>query len=426
MTELPDRMVQLLAQIRAGRISAQSALLAQIAHGRVLAGSYACVVDVLPVVAPGAGPLAGVALAHKDIFDLQDRLPGCGVQLGAFQVGVQPAAVIKALADAGASQWATLVMAPHACGATAQNSHFAHCVNPLDPRAAVGGSSSGSAVAVASGMTYAALGTDTAGSVRIPAATCGLIGLKTTHGALSTQGCAPLAPSLDTVGILTRCPEDAREIWQALSPVSLRKSMDHEASCQVWFPHRGVDSQVVQAIQDWIAKLDMKVSEVDITDQFEQLNRHAQRVLFYETAQTHRASLLAGQADPAVQAIGLFGLGLPQAWYHESMHVRAAFLAQFVEQHFDHSEFLILPALGGLVPDEASVEIGNPDFDRTQLAGMHAFMGFVNYLGLPALNLPIARDARGRPICVQVLSRPFAEHCLLDFAEHVELISQVI
>lgn len=426
MTELPDRMVQLLAQIRAGRTSAQAALLAQIAHGRALAGSYACVVDELPVTAPATGPLAGIALAYKDIFDLQDRWPGCGVQRGASQVGVQPAAAVKALADAGASQWATLVMAPHACGATAQNPHFARCINPLDERAAVGGSSSGSAVAVASGMTYAALGTDTAGSVRIPAATCGLIGLKTTQGAVSTQGCAPLAPSLDTVGILTRCPQDAREIWQALSPLSLRKPRDNEVSCQVWFPHQGVHRQVVEAIQDWIAKLDIKVSEVDITDEFEQLNRHAQRVLFYETAQTHRASLLAGQADPAVQAIGLSGLGLPQAWYQESMHARAAFLEQFVKQHLHHADFLILPALGCLVPDWACVEIGNPDFDRSQLAGMHAFMAFVNYLGLPALNLPIARDAQGRPICIQVLARPFAEHRLLDFAEHVELISQVI
>ena len=275
-------------------------------------------------------------------------------------------------------------------------------------------------------MTYAALGTDTAGSVRIPAATCGLIGLKTTQGAVSTQGCAPLAPSLDTVGILARCPQDAREIWQALSPLSLRKPRDNEVSCQVWFPHQGVHRQVVEAIQDWIAKLDIKVSEVDITDEFEQLNRHAQRVLFYETAQTHRASLLAGHADPAVQAIGLSGLGLPQAWYQESMHARAAFLEQFVKQHLRHADFLILPALGCLVPDWACVEIGNPDFDRSQLAGMHAFMAFVNYLGLPALNLPIARDAQGRPICIQVLARPFAEHRLLDFAEHVELISQVI
>mgnify|MGYP000001641000 FL=1 len=425
MFELPDRMVQLQAQIRAGQISTQQALLAQVAQGRALRGQYACVVDELPMTAPEAGPLAGIALAHKDIFDLQGRLPGCGVQHGAPQMGLQPAAAITALANAGASQWATLVMAPHACGATAQNPHFARCVNPLDEAAAVGGSSSGSAIAVAAGITYAALGTDTAGSVRIPAATCGLIGLKTTHGAVSTQGCAPLAPSLDSVGVLSRWPQDAREIWQALSPESLREPVVANAGCQVWLPGRGVDSQVIQAIREWVAQLNVAVAEIDMAAEFEQLNRHAQRVLFYETARTHRTSLLAGQAEPAVQAIGMPGLGVPDAWYQESMAARAAFLEQFVQRHFHDAEFLILPALGCLLPDWSAVEVGHPAFDRVQLAGMHTFMGFVNYLGLPALNLPIARDARRRPICVQVLARPFAEHRLLDFAEQAELISRV-
>ncbi len=281
MFELPDRMVQLQAQIRAGQISTQQALLAQVAQGRALRGQYACVVDELPMTAPEAGPLVGIALAHKDIFDLQGRLPGCGVQHGAPQMGLQPAAAITALANAGASQWATLVMSPHACGATAQNPHFARCVNPLDEAAAVGGSSSGSAIAVAAGITYAALGTDTAGSVRIPAATCGLIGLKTTQGAVSTQGCAPLAPSLDSVGLLSRWPQDAREIWQALSPESLREPAVANAGCQVWLPGRGVDSQVIQAIREWVAQLNVAVAEVDMAAEFEQLNRHAQRVLFY-------------------------------------------------------------------------------------------------------------------------------------------------
>ena len=417
-------MVQLLAHIRAGEISSQQALLAQVERGRALRGAYDCVVDELPMPSPEAGPLAGIALAHKDIFNLQDRLPGCGVQRGSWRAGVRPAAAIQALASAGASQWAALVMAPHACGATAQNPHFARCVNPLNEIAAVGGSSSGSAVAVACGMTYAALGTDTAGSVRIPAATCGLIGLKTTYGAVSTLGCVALAPSLDSVGVLSRYAQDAREIWQALSPLSQRRSkVNAEKTCQVWFPELGADSQVIEAIRDWTSKLHMKVTKVDITDEFEQLSRHAQRVLIYETAETHRASLLSGRADPAVQAIGLAGLGLPKAWYQQSMQARAAFLEQFVTRHFSDSEFLILPALGCPVPDWACVEIGHPAFDRLQLAGMHAFMGFVNYLGLPALNLPIARDARGLPICVQVLARPFAEHHLLDFAEHHESTS---
>ena len=427
---LPERLVQLQTQIRAGHLSAQQALHAQLQRAQALRATTACVVDTLPVTASTEGPLAGIALSHKDIFNLQDRLPGCGVRPGQPSPGVKPAAAVAALAQAGASQWATLVMAPHACGATAQNPHFERCVNPLDSEAAVGGSSSGSAVAVASGMTYAALGTDTAGSVRIPAATCGLIGLKTTHGAVSTDGCAPLAPSLDSVGVLSRYADDARQIWQALCAQAKRSKVLPAPTvgdwrCQLWLPQTGVDPEIAHAIRQWVAQWGLQASPVDLAAEIEQLNRHAQRVLFFETARTHRADLLAGQADPAVQAIGQMGLAIPQAWYEQSLACRAALLDQFVAHHFSQADFLILPALGCLLPDWQTVEVGHLEFDRRRLAAMHAFMGFVNYLGLPALNLPIARDAKQRPICVQVLARPFAEHRLLDFAAHVELKDRI-
>ena len=427
---LPDRLVQLQTQIRAGHLSAQQALHAQLQRAQALRAKTACVVDTLPMTASTEGPLAGIALSHKDIFNLQDRLPGCGVHPGQPAPGVQPAAAVAALAQAGASQWATLVMAPHACGATAQNPHVERCVNPLDSEAAVGGSSSGSAVAVASGMTYAALGTDTAGSVRIPAATCGLIGLKTTHGAVSTEGCAPLAPSLDSVGVLSRYAEDARQIWQALCPQAPHATARPtqtvaDLRCQWWLPQTGVDSEVEQAIHDWVMHWGLQASPVDLAAEIEQLNRHAQRVLFFETARTHYADLLAGQADPAVQAIGQMGLAIPKSWYQQSVAWRAALLDQFVTRHFAQAEFLILPSLACLLPDWQTVEVGHAAFDRRRLAAMHAFMGFVNYLGLPALNLPIARDAKQRPICIQVLARPFAEHRLLDFATLVELKDRI-
>ena len=419
MFELPPRMTQLQALIRGGQVSAQEAVRAQVQRGQSLMAHSACVVDELPIDASGTGPLAGIALAHKDIFQTHGRVPGCGVGPGHTQADLPMAAALAALQQAGASQWASLVMAPHACGATAQNAHFARCVNPLDASAAVGGSSSGSAVAVAAGMSYAALGTDTAGSVRIPAATCGLIGLKTTHGAISTQGCTPLAPSLDSVGILSRYAQDAREIWSALCPQLPRPDQPTITRCKLWVPEDGVAPEVAQAIRAWAAQLDAQITPADLAVEFDRLNRHAQRVLLWETASTHHASLCDGTAEPSVQAIGLMGLGLPQAWYQASMRSRAALLQDFVARHFSDAEFLILPSLADHVPDWQTVEVGHAAFDRASLFAMHRYMGFVNYLGLPSLNLPIARDSGGRPVCVQVLARPFAEHRLLDLAEQV-------
>lgn len=417
MFELPARMTQLQANILAGDVSAQEALLAQVKRGQSLNATFPCLVEELPFAPPQDGPLAGIALAHKDIFQLKDRLPGCGVGLGYAQSGLDSAAAVSHLQQAGAIQWSALVMAPHACGATSQNTHFARCINPTDEHAAVGGSSSGSAVAVACGMSYAALGTDTAGSVRIPAATCGLIGLKTTHGAVSNEGCAPLAPSLDSVGILSRYAQDAREIWTALCPQLPRHQATQALNCQLWLPEKGVAPAVALAIRTWISQLEGNVFEINMDEAFDVLNRHAQRVLFYETAQTHHAALKQGTAAPSVQAIGLMGLGLPQSWYEASLQSRPFLLHDFVNHHFSASDFLIMPSLADTVPDWQTVEVGHASFDRKALFAMHRYMGFVNYLGLPSLNLPIGRDEHGRALCVQVLARPFAEHQLLNFAE---------
>ena len=147
MFELPARMTHLQANIRAGEVSVNDALVAQLKRGQSLNAKFPCVVEEFPLLPPHDGPLAGIALAHKDIFQLNDRMPGCGVGLGLKQSGIDLAAAMTNLQQAGASQWAALVMAPYACGATSQNAHFARCINPTDANAAVGGSSSGSAVA---------------------------------------------------------------------------------------------------------------------------------------------------------------------------------------------------------------------------------------------------------------------------------------
>jgi aspartyl-tRNA(Asn)/glutamyl-tRNA(Gln) amidotransferase subunit A len=422
MFELPARMTHLQANIRAGEVSVNDALVAQLKRGQSLNAKFPCVVEEFPLLPPHDGPLAGIALAHKDIFQLNDRMPGCGVGLGLKQSGIDSAAAMTNLQQAGASQWAALVMAPYACGATSQNAHFARCINPTDANAAVGGSSSGSAVAVASGMSYAALGTDTAGSVRIPAATCGLLGLKTTHGAVSNAGCAPLAPSLDSVGILSRYAEDAREMWTALCPQLPRQAVKQTWNCELWLPEEVLAPLVVQTIRNWVSQFGANVIHINMEQEFDVLNRHAQRILFYETAQTHHAALKDGTAEPSVQSIGLMGLGLPKSWYKASLQSRSFLLHEFVHQHFSAAEFLIMPSLADTVPDWQTVEIGHASFDRKALFAMHRYMGFVNYLGLPSLNLPIGRDARGRAICVQVLAKPFAEHQLLNFAEQSPFI----
>ena len=420
MHELPTRLRDLQAKLQAGEVTVPDALGLQRQLIQTAAGDSQGIVQPWPDAdETGPGHFKGIALAHKDIFDLPGRAPGLGVHRGRPDPLRQRAAALERLAQAGFSQSAALAMAPHACGATSQNPHFARVINPLDARMAVGGSSSGSAAAVAAGLTHVSLGTDTAGSVRIPAATCGLLGLKTTHGLIPTAGCAPLAPSLDTIGLLSRHADDARMALQVLAPGLTPLRAPDGLRYQAWLPAGELDAEVHAALSDWAMQVQAK--PLDLSHLFGPLSQHAQRVLCHEVAQTHRTALLAGHADAAVETLGWMGLAMPEDWYHQAMACRGAWLARFISVAFDQADVLVLPSLPKPVPDWDQVHVGEARFDARELLALHHFMGFINYLGLPSLNVPIATDGNGRPICAQLVGRAFADLALLDLAVHLNL-----
>jgi aspartyl-tRNA(Asn)/glutamyl-tRNA(Gln) amidotransferase subunit A len=416
MSEWPTHIAQLQERIRAQELTAEQALQAQRERLREGDAKWHCVVSMDPDLQPRPqGPLSGVALAHKDIFDLPGRSPGVGVHNGQADGARQRATALELLAQAGAHQSATLTMAPWASGATAQNPHLGPTLNPIDSTWALGGSSSGSAAAVAAGLSYFSLGTDTAGSVRIPAATCGILGLKTTAGLVSTQGCAPLAPSLDTVGILARHVSDARLALQVLAPQRPPHEVQSHLRFRLWLPAAGMDEEVRQVVQDWAQR--HRAQRVNLDLLLSRCAVHAQRVLCHEIATTHRHALIEQRADAAVQFLGWQGLAMPAGWYQTSMSLRGTLLAQFCALSFEDADVLIMPALPLGVPDWEQVHTGASRWDPKQLLALHQHMGFANYLGLPVLNLPVGTDARGRPVCVQLVARPCAEHLLLDAAQ---------
>jgi len=159
MTALPSTLTQLQRKIAGKALSAQEAWQLQLGRRDALNARWHCLSQPLGSEgqADSRGPLAGIALAHKDNLDTWNRRSGCGVDRGESQQGLAPAWAIGALQRAGAGLLGTTVMPELACGATSTNPRFEPCVNPLDPRAVVGGSSSGSAVAVAGGMAYGSL-----------------------------------------------------------------------------------------------------------------------------------------------------------------------------------------------------------------------------------------------------------------------------
>lgn len=424
MAELPDTLTGLQRSLACGEWSISAALDAQRRRMREHSTDTGCVVEHLPP--PDArspaltGVLAGIGLAHKDIFNLADRRPGLGRASGEASPGLAPASAVERLARQGATQLAALSMAEYACGATGANPHFPPCLNPLRPQAVVGGSSSGSAVAVAAGLAYGSLGTDTAGSVRIPAATCGVLGLKTTHGRIALDGVFPLAPSLDGVGILTRSAADARQLLDVVSPLPDQgRTPGRAMRLRAWIPGEDLDEQVVTALEGVLPHCDL-VQRVDDWPEFKIVSQRAEIVLYAETAQTHLCRLRDGTAAPAIRDIALTGVVMPAAWVTGSLAERGAWARQFVQTQLADCDLFLLPALAAPVPDWTCVTPGHADYDTSQLQGLYRFMGFVNYLGLPALVLPITVDSRSMPLSVQLVARPNHEHMLLEFAESVQ------
>ena len=155
-----------------------------------------------------AGPLHGVPLAHKDMYYDAGKVVTCGSEIRRNWVAPTTSTALQRLKDAGTIRLGALQMVEFAFGPTGHNVHFGVVRNPWNPDHIVGGSSSGSGAAVAARLTFAALGSDTGGSIRMPANFCGVTGLKTTVGRISRAGAMPLSQSLDTVGPLARSAED--------------------------------------------------------------------------------------------------------------------------------------------------------------------------------------------------------------------------
>lgn len=423
MMELPATLTGLQQALRRHQLSVPEAISAQRQRLARLDEQHHCVVQAMhdhdsPL---STGPMSGIGMAHKDVFDTLDRRPGLGRDQGEKSLGLMPAAAIARLQAQGASNLGALVMAEYACGATGENENFERCVNPLLPQAVVGGSSSGSAVAVASEMAYASLGTDTAGSVRIPAATCALLGLKTTHGLIPISGVQPLAPSLDCVGILVRSALDAQQVLDGVANLDLLQALSPQPlRIKAWLPDDGLQPDVATALEDFAREC--KVTDwIRYWPDHQLLTQLSEIVLHAEAAKVHATALQEGIASPAVAAVALAGLVIPEAWYRAALADRARRTTAFVKEHLRVHDVLLIPALPQPVPDWRVVSPGDPQFDVGRLLALHRYMGFVNYLGCPSVVIPIARDVRGMPISVQLVAKPFHERDLLAFASAVEV-----
>jgi aspartyl-tRNA(Asn)/glutamyl-tRNA(Gln) amidotransferase subunit A len=370
----------------------------------------------------------GVPLAHKDMFYRQGRVSNCGSRIRRGWVAQETSTALSRLDAAGMPQIGTLNMVEFAFGPTGHNEHWGDCRNPWNPDYITGGSSSGSGAAVAARLVFGALGSDTGGSVRIPAAVCGVTGLKTTWGRVSRHGAMPLSHSLDSIGPLARSAEDCALILAAIAgfdpkdPLSSREPVGEHVAPKKKFRvalssdwiEQHAEPEVAAAVLAAARGLGAILIEVEPPD-FDTLSAHCITVMQAEASAQHARWMRErpGDYSSAVRSRLESGFAIPAAAYLEALRLRAAWLERFCSTTLAGADLYLLPAMTCRVPTlEQAGPRGGADTPAL-LAELTRLTRWVNYLGLPALVVPCGFDSRSLPIGLQLVGRPFAEAELL-------------
>lgn len=358
-----------------------------------------------------AGVLAGMPYVTKDMIATGVTPPSCGCAEPLEALG-KTATVIERLRRAGGCLIGTAEMTELAYEPSGINSVRGNVLNPWNHEFVPGGSSSGSAALVASGCAFAALGSDTGGSVRIPAHCCGVTGLKPTWGALPLDGAMPLSPSLDTIGLFARSAADLAMVWTALggdvagpSAVSAVVLEDTLAES---------DAEVAQLCRDAITRFDIPTA--GRAGFPKEADERVLLVMQGEAARAHRSRLDDVRVDATLRKRLAKGLAIEDDALAQFVAGREAARQEFVSTFLDAAAVALLPVMPIRTPRVAETDPTSPDFKARTLYAMSRFTRFVNYLGLPALTLPIGFDRRGMPVGLQIVGRPNSEALLIVLA----------
>ncbi len=380
------------------------------------------------------GVLHGVPLAHKDMYYEAGKVVTCGSLIRRDFVAKTTATALQRLKDAGSIRLGSLQMVEFAYGPTGHNVHYGPVRNPWNVAHITGGSSSGSGSAVAARLTSAALGSDTGGSVRMPAHFCGVTGLKTTVGRVSRAGAMPLSQSLDTVGPLAQTAEDCALLLGLMAgsdpedptastlpvPDYLEAIKGSLKGLKIGVPTAfyidDLDSEVARILDETIAVLKREgaeVMKVELPDQ-RQLSSASQLVLAAEAAAFHKRWMIERPQDYGAQVLMRLqnGLAVPAVSYLEAMRWRGPALAAY-NAAVAGVDAVIAPAAPVPAPTIAESDVGNGPGAEAVIQRLTRFTRPVNYLGLPSLAIPSGFTRTGLPVGMQLIGRSFEEATLL-------------
>lgn len=381
-------------------------------------------IEERPPAAPVAGPLAGMPYVAKDLFATGTRRPTGGLGEG-IDFGLSgPAWVLEQLDGAGAYRVGFTAMTELAYEPSGYNSVRGRTANPWNLDFISGGSSSGSAASVASGSAVVGLGSDTGGSVRIPAHCCGVTGWKPTYGALSTAGALPLAPSLDVIGLIGRSAADMLPAADVLSPGTLpRRPPTIPRAAVLADALTETDEAVRRACEQGIEAIEgtgVALARADGLSMIETIGAEALTVMQGEAARVHRPLLDNSSLDPTLYKRLAKGLPIDDATLDAARTACKALARDFSDRVLRGADVLLLPVMPIRVPIATETDPTSPTFSPRRLYELSRFCRFVNMLGFPAVALPVGFDDRGLPVALQIVGKPKSDFALLALAAAVQ------
>lgn len=398
----------------------------------------AAAIDAARARGDALGPLAGVPYAVKNLYDVEGLVTRAGAtNTLANAPATQDAFVISRLEAAGAVCVGALNMDEFAYGFTGENIHDGPSLNPHDTRHMTGGSSGGSAAAVASGMVPFALGSDTNGSVRVPASLCGLFGLKPTYGRLSRRGVFPFVASLDHVGVFARSSADLALIYDEMQgadpddPAYAAPGVQRVASEL----HQGAGDLRVAVAGDYFRR-GGNPEAYAAADRVAAALSATREVVLPEAARARSAAYLitaaegaafhlerlrnrAADFDPAVRDRLFAGAMIPAAAVNKAQKFRAWFQAR-VRELFADIDIIVTPATPCRAPLSGQKTIVLDGRDVPVRADLGIYTQPISFIGLPAVTVPVWSEGEPLPIGVQLIGPAWREDLVLRAAQGLE------
>ncbi len=361
-----------------------------------------------------AGPFAGLSYALKDLSDTQGRHPTCGISAAVQDETVSDAPVVALLRQTGARLAGFTTMTPLAYEPSGGNSVQGRPRNPWNDQHICGGSSSGSAVAVAARLVDFALGSDTGGSLRIPAQCCGVAAWKPTHGLVPVAGTMELAPSLDTLGFLARdCGllSHLAALFDSATPSPIRAvGLARDVAA-------GSAPDIAAGFERAAAALSaMALRDVALLELIEACDRPVLTVMQAEAALVNLPRIKAGGLDPVLAARLRKGLSIDAATLQSAKDELQRVAHQDWPALLGDADAVLLPVMRICTPEVDVCEPASPRFSARTLYELSGLTRWVNGIGLPAVAIPVGLDRDGLPMAVQLVGRRGQDRSLLGLA----------